>query len=541
MDLDGDEKIRDGFITYLEMNSYLSSESSQRLRTAARTSSLPLDVIVTELGLLTEDILVEHLCKFYALKRAVLPREIEIDDASIFDMEFAITSGVYPVHIDDEKVKVAVSDPTRQSLMSLLRYYFDAEVEFQITTRRALVSLLERAAGQSANVVDEPTEDALFLEQDVSRLKDIALEAPIINFVSRMAQNAFDVGATDVHIEPFADRIQIRYRRDGVLSRSDTVPKAMLAGIVTRIKILSSLNIVERRMPQDGRMRLSMRGAEIDFRVSIVPSMHGETIVLRLLRNLSVSADLQALGFDPDACRLIVRLASASHGIFVVTGPTGSGKTTTLYSLVSMLNREQVKIFTIEDPVEYQIEGVTQLQVNPGIALDFPKALRSVLRQDPDIILVGEIRDRETAQIAIQAALTGHLVLTTLHTNSAVGAITRLKDMGIEEYLIASTLRGAIAQRLVRLVCPCCDGQDAYACLDCKGTGYAGRTVIYEVLESGPGLAALLENRASEHELHEYAASLGMQDLAECAERLVKTKVTTRSEVSRVLGAGVET
>ena len=248
--------------------------------------------------------------------------------------------------------------------------------------------------------------------------------------------------------------------------------------------------------------------------------MHGETIVLRLLRNLNVSSDLAALGFDDEARRKIFQLAQSSNGMVVVTGPTGSGKTTTLYSLVSLLNKEGVKIFTIEDPVEYQLEGITQLQVNSAIALDFARSLRSVLRQDPDIILVGEIRDKETAQIAIQAALTGHLVLTTLHTNTAAGAFTRLRDMGIEEYLIASTIRGVIAQRLVRLLCPSCRDGDASQCPTCRGTQYSGRTVIYEVLEAGGGLASLLGSSATEAEIVEQAVSNGMTTMAACASKI---------------------
>jgi general secretion pathway protein E len=315
----------------------------------------------------------------------------------------------------------------------------------------------------------------------------------------------------------------------------------MLSGIVTRIKILSGLNIVERRLPQDGRMRLAIRGAEVDFRVSIVPSMHGETIVLRLLRNLNVSTDLSALGFDDEARQKIFQLAQSSNGMVVVTGPTGSGKTTTLYSLVSLLNKEGVKIFTIEDPVEYQLEGITQLQVNSAISLDFARSLRSVLRQDPDIILVGEIRDKETAQIAIQAALTGHLVLTTLHTNTAAGAFTRLRDMGIEEYLIASTIRGVIAQRLVRVFCRSCNEGDAEECATCRGTRYSGRTVIYEVLEAGARLTTLLEASAAERDIVEQAVADGMTTLAVCASRLVEVGVTSKLEVSRVLNTAADT
>lgn len=374
-------------------------------------------------------------------------------------------------------------------------------------------------------------------------MRDIALEAPIINLVSAIAQSGFDSGATDIHIEPSQDRIRIRFRRDGLLSNSEFVPRSTLAGIATRIKILAGLNIVERRLPQDGRMRLALRGNEVDFRVSIIPSVHGETIVLRLLHAQVPSLDLATLGFDPPARDTIADIARSPNGVLIVTGPTGSGKTTTLYSLVKDLNKEGVKIFTIEDPVEYQMEGVTQLQVNAAVDLDFARALRSVLRQDPDIILVGEIRDRETAQIAIQAALTGHLVLTTLHTNDAAGAVTRLRDMGIEGYLISATLRGVIAQRLVRVLCSCAQGRSRghaeAACPGCSGQGYSGRRAIYEVLRMGPTLATALQRGASEADVEQQAIDDGMIPIKTCAARLIRDGVTDQKEIARVLNTDV--
>jgi general secretion pathway protein E len=472
------------FVEFLRNNDVLSVESAQRILSAIRTSTLPFDVVVTELGLLTDGNLADWLQTYFCVPKALLPKPFfPVADLENYDLEFAKTRAAIPIGFENDELLVAFANPLENDLVETLEYYFNKDIRIRILPRKEILAAIDEiiarsevtAAGEGGS-----TEHVTF-DDDIDRLKDIALEAPIINFVAKMAQNAFDAEATDIHIEPFSDRVQIRYRRDGVLSRSETVPKTMLSGIVTRIKILSGLNIVERRLPQDGRMRLAIRGAEVDFRVSIVPSMHGETIVLRLLRNLNVSTDLSALGFDDEARQKIFQLAQSSNGMVVVTGPTGSGKTTTLYSLVSLLNKEGVKIFTIEDPVEYQLEGITQLQVNSAISLDFARSLRSVLRQDPDIILVGEIRDKETAQIAIQAALTGHLVLTTLHTNTAAGAFTRLRDMGIEEYLIASTIRGVIAQRLVRVFCRSCNEGDAEECATCRGTRYSGRTVIYEV------------------------------------------------------------
>lgn len=526
------------FVEFLRANGVLSVESTYRLIAAIRSSPLPFDVVVTELGLLTEISLAEWLRTYFGVPQTVLPVPFSLmPGLETYDLEFAKTRAAIPIGLENDVLLVAFANPLEKDLLETLGFYFQREIQIRVFPRKEILAAIDAAAALSEIAVADdgiPAEQAAF-DDDVDRLKDIALEAPIINFVAKMAQNAYDAQVTDIHIEPFSDRVQIRYRRDGVLSRSDTVQKSMLSGIVTRIKILSGLNIVERRLPQDGRMRLSIRGTEIDFRVSIVPSMHGETIVLRLLRNLNVSSDLSALGFDEEARRKIFQLAQSSNGMVVVTGPTGSGKTTTLYSLVSLLNKEGVKIFTIEDPVEYQLEGITQLQVNSAIDLDFARSLRSVLRQDPDIILVGEIRDKETAQIAIQAALTGHLVLTTLHTNTAAGAFTRLRDMGIEEYLIASTIRGVIAQRLVRLLCPSCEEGHAPECPTCRGTRYSGRTVIYEVLEVGAGLSALMGSGATEDEIVEQAVTDGMTTMAACASELINTGVTSKLEVSRVL------
>jgi general secretion pathway protein E len=541
---DGQKISESDFVEFLRSRDVLSAESSYRILAAIRSSPLPFDVVVTELGLLNEANLAEWLRTYFGVPQTMFSVPFSLmAGLEAYDLEFARTRAAIPIGLENDELLVALANPLEKGLIETLSYYFQKELQIRVFPRKEILAVIDAVAALSETAVADdrvPAEQAAF-DNDVDRLKDIALEAPIINFVAKMAQNAFDAEVTDIHIEPFSDRVQIRYRRDGVLSRSDTVQRSMLSGIVTRIKILSGLNIVERRLPQDGRLRLSIRGTEIDFRVSIVPSMHGETIVLRLLRNLNVSSDLSALGFDDEARRKIFQLAQSSNGMVVVTGPTGSGKTTTLYSLVSLLNKEGVKIFTIEDPVEYQLEGVTQLQVNSAIALDFARALRSVLRQDPDIILVGEIRDKETAQIAIQAALTGHLVLTTLHTNTAAGAFTRLRDMGIEEYLIASTIRGVVAQRLVRLLCPSCRDGDPPQCPTCRGTHYSGRTVIYEVLEAGGRLSTLLGSGATEAEIVKQAVTDGMTTMAACASSLIEAGVTSKLEVSRVLNTAADT
>lgn len=526
------------FITFLQDKGRWSEEAAQRVRAALRTSYLPFDVVVTELGISRDDDLAEWLSEYLAVPRVAMPETDALSrSCESFDLVFGRAQGVIPFGIEDEEQVVALANPLDEAAVALLRYYFDAKLQIRVFPRREIASAIDSLAALESSVsTDVASNGNLAFEEDVDRLRDIALEAPIINLVSTIAQNGFDSGATDIHIEPFQDRLRIRYRRDGLLSNSEFVPKAALAGIATRIKILAGLNIVERRLPQDGRMRLALRGKEVDFRVSIMPTVQGETIVLRLLHAQVPSLVLADLGFDPVACDAVADLARSPNGVLIVTGPTGSGKTTTLYSIVKQLNREGVKIFTIEDPVEYQMEGVTQLQVNPAVELDFARALRSVLRQDPDIILVGEIRDRETAQIAIQAALTGHLVLTTLHTNSAAGAVTRLRDMGIEEFLISATLRGVIAQRLLRALCSC-TGIRGSACQSCGGQGYSGRRAVYEILRMGPALASVLERGASEAEIEGQAVADGMMTMDACAERLVRDGVTDRKEIARVLNA----
>ncbi|RVI77387.1 type II/IV secretion system protein [Sinorhizobium meliloti] len=528
------------FITFLQDKGRWSDEAVQRVRASLRTSYLPFDVVVTELGISRDEDLAEWLSEFLVVPRVGMP-EIELlaRNCEGFDLSFGRAHGIIPIDRDGEDQMIAIANPLDGSAVTLLEYYFDAKLQIRVFSRREIVSTIDTLISKTSAPTDVPSSGNYDFEEDVDRLRDIALEAPIINLVSTIAQNGFDSGATDIHIEPFQDRIRVRYRRDGLLSNSEIIPKATLSGIATRIKILAGLNIVERRLPQDGRMRLALRGKEVDFRVSVIPSVHGETIVLRLLHAQIQSLDLVDLGFDQSSRKAIDDLIQAPNGVLIVTGPTGSGKTTTLYSLVKKLNREGIKIFTIEDPVEYQMEGITQLQVNPAVELDFARALRSVLRQDPDIILVGEIRDRETARIAIQAALTGHLVLTTLHTNSAAGAVTRLRDMGVEEYLISATLRGAIAQRLVRVLCSCATSEGggclSAACPSCSGQGYSGRRAVYEILRMGPALAAALEARASEAEIEEQAIAHGMITVAACAERLVREGVTDRKEISRVL------
>ena len=393
-------------------------------------------------------------------------------------------------------------------------------------------------------------------EEDVGHLKDLASEAPIIRLVNLIITRAVESRASDIHIEPFEDEMKVRYRIDGVLNDVESTPKRLQAAIVSRIKIMAKLNIAERRLPQDGRIKLLVGGKEIAMRVSTIPIVHGEGIVMRILDRESIVIDLDRLGFSRAVLASLDRLISRPNGIILVTGPTGSGKTTTLYGALDKINSPGKKIITVEDPVEYQLKGVNQIQVKPQIGLDFASTLRHIVRQDPDIIMIGEIRDLETARIAIQSALTGHLVFSTLHTNDAPSAITRLLDMGVENYLLSSTIRGILAQRLVRTICPECRrrvgtsgevgelvalgvdrGTPVYrgeGCEACAHTGFFGRSGLFELLIVDEDIRRLALKGADEGEIRAQARKAGMTTLLEDGVEKIKMGTTTLDEVFRV-------
>jgi len=404
----------------------------------------------------------------------------------------------------------------------------------------------------------EPTSsDEEFLE-DIDRLRDLASEGPVIRMVNHIIARAVESRASDIHIEPFQNRLVVRYRIDGILREVMSPPTRLRAAIISRVKIMAKLNIAERRLPQDGRIRLPAQGRDFDLRVSTVPTLHGESVVMRILDRASLVRELPSLGFLDETLEPFRRVLEHPQGILLVTGPTGSGKTTTLYACLTLLNSPGKKLFTVEDPIEYQLDGVNQVQVRPQIGLAFANILRSILRQDPDIIMIGEMRDLETAQIAIQAALTGHLVLSTLHTNSAAGTITRLLDMGIEDYLITSTVTGVLAQRLVRKLCPECrqpyrlppelaarlrlpvDGAEAptlyraSGCPQCEGTGYHGRIAIMEFLPLSDAVRRLIVNHATMQEIHRAGAEEGMLSMYADGTRKAMNGTTSIEEVLRV-------
>jgi general secretion pathway protein E len=470
-----------------------------------------------------------------------------------------------PVREDETELALAMADPTDDYTINAFEMVTGRAVRPLVAIPTELDAALERlyGAGKSAlgQIVGdvETRVDELAFDADVQQLKDLASEAPVIRMVSLIITNALEMRASDIHIEPFENRLIVRYRIDGVLHEVESPPRRLSAAVISRIKIMANLDIAERRLPQDGRIRLRVQGKEIDLRVSTVPTMHGESVVMRILDKGGVALDFARLGFEEDTLQAFMDVLLQPHGILLVTGPTGSGKTTTLYTALDRLNQPDVKILTVEDPVEYQMPGINQIQVKPQIDLTFANALRSIVRQDPDVIMIGEIRDLETAQIAVQSALTGHLVLSTVHTNDAPSTVNRLLDMGVEDYLLTSTVIGILAQRLVRTLCPHCkepyialpelveqmrlrkfvpEGPitlwHARACPACSQTGYTGRISILEMLPMTDALRSLVMRHATANELRAQALAEGMLTMYEDGLRKALRGVTTFEEVLRV-------
>lgn len=409
-----------------------------------------------------------------------------------------------------------------------LEAFFGRPVTFRLARASLIERLLDSVYRQNANEAH--------LEEDEYTLRQLAGDAKVVRLVNEMLTQALEQTASDIHIEPEETQLAIRFRVDGVLREYLTLPRSEYPAIASRIKLIGALNIAESRLPQDGRTNFQLGHYDIDIRISTIPVMRGESIVLRLLRKDAMQFDLGCLGMQQELRRRFERLTGIPHGIILVVGPTGSGKTTTLYSVMQKLNDRRRKIITIEDPVEYQLPGLSQMQVNPKIGLSFASGLRHIVRQDPDVILVGEIRDRETADIAINAALTGHLVLSTLHTNDAVGAIARLSDMGVENFLTASALFGVLSQRLVRKLCQECGGAGSarnMRCRNCGGAGYRGRTGIYELLEVNDAVRQAIAARKTSGEINAVAQANGMVPLLEDGRRRAAEGITSEAEILR--------
>ncbi len=472
-----------------------------------------------------------------------------------------------PVALENNVLTLAMTDPQDDGTLDLVRQSTGFTVKAVLGAESEIMDVLEKFYGSAASTlgriiegIDDGNIDSLEEIEDIEQLKDLASEAPVIRLVNLVISKAIEGRASDIHIEPFEKDLKVRYRIDGILYDVESPPKKLKAAIISRVKIMAKLNIAERRLPQDGRIKLKVLGKDIDLRVSTLPTMYGESVVMRILdKGNSDLYDIRRLGFPEDSLHDLESLIRRPHGILLVTGPTGSGKTTTLYSALDTINLPDKKIITIEDPVEYQMDGVNQIQVNPQIGLTFSSGLRHIVRQDPDVIMVGEIRDLETAEIAIRAALTGHLVFSTLHTNDAPSAIARLVDMGAEDYLIASSLLGVLAQRLVRVICPHCrvevfpvsemldeigyrrgNGHEPHrfyegrGCERCANTGFVGRVGIYELMLVNDELRKLTVGKADSGQLRKKALESGMRSLRDDGWLKVRNGVTTISEVLRV-------
>ncbi|HEX9820327.1 MAG TPA: type II secretion system ATPase GspE [Methylomirabilota bacterium] len=533
-----------------------------RALTRAQTTGELLGEALIALGAVTEDDVLRALALQQNLPyvwREELPSSVPV--LKNVSAKYLRESRVCPLSIEGSVLTVASADPLNPMVADELRQATGLSVKVVVSSVAGILEAIDRtydgAATPLQRIVEGMDEDGgADGDEDVNTLRDMAFEAPVVRLVNLLVENAISAEASDIHIEPFEDTLRIRYRVDGILYEQESPPRRLQAAVTSRIKIMAEMNIAERRLPQDGRIRVTLHGQRVDIRVSTMPTVHGESIVMRLLQRSSVFLPLEKLGFPAETLKRFQSLIKRPHGILLVTGPTGSGKTTTLYAALDKINVPGVKIITVEDPVEYQLKGVNQIPVKPKIGLSFAQGLRHIVRQDPDVILVGEIRDLETAEIAIQASLTGHLVFSTLHTNDAPGAITRLQDMGVEPYLVASVLEGVLAQRLVRRICPSCRVPDppsqadldalgvkgvaggvlyrGKGCDECRGTGYRGRSGIYEMFVLDEDARSLILRRASTRDIRQHAIQRGMVTLRMDGWKRACEGVTTVEEILRV-------
>ncbi len=520
-----------------------------------------------ELELVTEEDVARALAEQFGIEYIDPENNVEIASAMDLIPEDIIRRHlVLPLGKENGRLKVVIHDPLDLDTQDLLRFRLGMDIECTITPRSKIKEYIDNyLASKDTSIdqtVDELRRETIDLETQKEEEAQEDVSAPIVRLINLIITEAVRSRASDIHIEPFVDRVRVRYRIDGVCIERDSIPKSMQGAIISRLKIMSKMDIAQKRLPQDGRIKMNIDGQVIDFRVSCIPSYHGESIVMRILRPDSVRIGIQALGFGDEDYKRFLKIIRRPNGIFLVTGPTGSGKTTTLYAALQELNTPDKKIITAEDPVEYNFTGMNQCQVNEAIGLTFARILRAMLRQAPNIILVGEIRDLEVAEVAIQAALTGHLVFSTLHTNDAPSAITRLIDMGVKPFLVASSIQAIMAQRLVRRICPECKeeytdpdphimrliGLDpatlgdrkiyrGRGCKACHNTGYRGRIGIFELMEMNSELRELAFNQAQTNKIRQAARASGMKTLLDDGKEKILQGITTPEEVARVTQA----
>ncbi|MDR1304905.1 MAG: GspE/PulE family protein [Verrucomicrobiales bacterium] len=547
-------------LSFLTEQGLIRQEQSADLMEEAERMGKPIEQIVANFGIISEDKLLELIAdrlglQFIDLSTAQFTPEL----LSTIPPQTARIHGALPVAFSKQAVTVALKDPLDSQSIDDLRWAINRDIQVVVAPINQIDALLAQYYGTEQDSMDELLSQLAGEAQKISETslddQSAASSAPIIKFVNTIIAKAIQAQASDIHFEPFEKEFKIRYRVDGSLYEMAPPPKRLALPVISRIKVMSGLNIAERRIPQDGRIQTSMAGRQVDLRVSTLPTQHGESVVLRVLDRSVINLDLEALGMPDYLLNYIVETINKPHGIFIVTGPTGSGKTTTLYSCIKKINTIDTKILTAEDPVEYELEGIQQVQVHEAIGLTFARALRAFLRQDPDRILVGETRDLETAQIAIQSSLTGHLVLTSLHTNDAPGAITRLIDMGVEPFLISATLEGVLGQRLIRRICSKCKtpyeptesvlaqiGLSAHdvgdksfyyggGCEYCNQTGYKGRKGIYELLDIREPIRQLITAKAPTVVIRQKAIELGMTTLRQDGLRCIFDGETTIEEI----------
>ena len=540
----------------------LNARDLERALLAQREMGGALDAVLVSLGLVSEADAAQALADHLGLplvQAAAFPDEIPEPPGLL--PGFLRSHHVLPLRQAEQQLVVAMRAPYDGFTIKALRLATGLMVRAAVGIGSEIDAALQRQSEEAAEEQEEG--DALFGEGGdagdfVEHLRDLASEAPVIRLVNTIIARVIDLRASDIHLEPFEDGLHVRYRVDGVLAPGEVIATQQGAAVSSRVKLLAHLDIAERRLPQDGRIKTRVKGRELDLRVSTLPTVWGESVVMRVLDRASVRLGLEDMGFSADTLASFRQLLERPHGILLVTGPTGSGKTTTLYAALAKLDSSSQKIITVEDPVEYQLEGINQTQVHAQINLTFANALRSILRQDPDIIMIGEMRDGETAQIAVQSSLTGHLVLSTLHTNTAASAVVRMQDMGVESYLITSTVNGVLAQRLVRRLCPQCRAPQqpdagllqrsglgrflppgapiyqAVGCEACRGSGYQGRTGIHELLVVDEDIRSAILRGSDASGLHALAIKKGMYTLYDDGLRKVAAGITSLDEVLRV-------
>ena len=554
----------------IEVDNAALRELTERMIAARQLSAADAKILLqlpttgSEGAITSEDQVLRWLANEYGLAFTALDdREPDKEVLSLFPARLLLKEELLPLRRLNGGVEIATSRLFATQGLDALKTMTGLRLHPVLAPSEAIQREMKKRLGVGADTIDTLGDEASFQvvdddKDDDTDLDNAAEDASIIKFVNQVLRDAIELRASDIHLEPFEDELRIRYRIDGVLQEIPvpTQIKRFQPAIVSRVKILSHLNIAEKRLPQDGRIKIRLDENEIDIRVSVIPMLHGEAVVMRLLRQNSTLRGMGELGLDPRELKSFRNVLGLPHGIILVTGPTGSGKTSTLYTALNEINDAVRKIITIEDPIEYQLKGINQIQVSEKAGLTFARGLRAILRHDPDVLLIGEIRDQETAQIAVQASLTGHLVFSTLHTNDAPGALTRLVDMGVEPYLVASSLEAVLAQRLVRVLCTQCKQEDttpttlalknqlgfpkdtvvyrAVGCRECRNTGYHGRRAIFEWMDTSNEIRQLILRNASSGEIGVAARRGGMRTLADDGWRLVRAGVTTAQEVLRV-------